>query len=434
MVISYQYCGNNKMKKYLDLKDVIYGELCSMDFYGSVLPLQENSRKVESLIISKSRIASVEDYLKLLHHTLTYACQNRLLASYLLNNHDEIFIMKDASVHHQFVLLQFQLKDKPAVNYNLGDFILISAGAANAAQLVHVIAAVDSYNFPSLTAKTVLKLSESDARSLAFRDRLRVDEEWHVRKLYNASQCIKEYESLQFVEELLLIDELIDAESSGSEGEVYKIPSDVMAVFSFELDSKQTETVSKAMKRKGISIITGEAGTGKSEVLACCILGLMNVIDETELMKPKKYSIHDLLLEDDPDYADNYMQDPHTRFRLSPWLDPEYPIGKLTAEDLALEKKSVSYKKASETDMKVALRKRSPAEYRPPKDVLVCCNTSKSLDRLMHKFLNWNCKRSAKGVDKCGAKRVKEEDILRLGVTGDESLKAFTVESKASRR
>eukprot|EP00826_Nyctotherus_ovalis_P049914 TRINITY_DN6068_c0_g1_i8.p1 TRINITY_DN6068_c0_g1~~TRINITY_DN6068_c0_g1_i8.p1 ORF type:complete len:423 (+),score=123.02 TRINITY_DN6068_c0_g1_i8:325-1593(+) len=422
------------MKKYLDLKDVIYSELCSMDFYSSVLPLQENSKKIESLIISKSKVASVEDYLKLLHHTLTYACQNRFLSSYLLNDHDEIFIMKDASVHHQFVLLQFQLKDKPAANYSLGDFILISASPASTAQLVHVIAAVDSYNFPSLTAKTVLKLNESDARSLAFRDRLRVDEEWHVRKLYNASQCIKEYESLQFVEELLLIDELIDAESSGNEGEVYKVSSDVMAVLNFELDSKQIETVGKAMKRNGISIVIGEAGTGKSEVLACCILGLMNVIDETELMKPKKYTIHELLLEDDPDYADNYMQDSHTKLKLAPWLDPEYPIGKLTAEDLALEKKSVSYKKASETDMKVALKRRNPAEYRPPKDVLVCCNTSKSLDRLMHKFLNWSRKCSLKGVDKAGARRVKEEDILRLGITGDEPLKAFTIESKASKR
>ena len=378
------------MKKYLDLKDVIYGELCSIDFYNSILPLQENAKKVESLIISKSKVATLEDYLKLLHHTLTYSCQNLFLTSYLQNTNDEILIMKDASVYKQFVLLQFQFKEKPLTNYTLGDFILISAYPVDTVQLIHVIAAIDSFTFPILTVKIVLKLNENDERSLAFRDRLRVDQEWHIRKFFNIAHRIKEYESLQFIEELLLLDELINIEVT--QEEVYKLPSDIVSMFSSELDSKQVQVISKSVKRKGISVIIGEAGTGKSEILACCILSLMNVVDETELMKPKKYTIKELLNEEDSDYADNYMKDPHTKAKLSPWLNPQYLIGKLTAEDLTLEKKSVSYKKASETDMKVILKKHDPTEYKPPTDILICCYTSKSLDKLMHNFLKWNSK------------------------------------------
>jgi hypothetical protein len=298
--------------------------------------------------------------------------------------------MKDASVYQQFVLLQLQFKEKPLTNYTLGDFILISAYPVDTPQLVHVIAAVDSLNFPNITAKTVLKLNENDERALAFKDRLRIDSEWHIRKFFNIAYRIKEYESLQFVEELLLLDELINTEIT--QEEVYKLPSDIMSILNSKLDSNQVQAISKSIKRKGISIITGEAGTGKSEVLACCILSLMNVVDETELMKPKKYTIEELLHEEDSDYSDNYMKDPHTKAKLSPWLNPQYLIGKLTAEDLTLEKKSVSYKKASETDAKIVLKRRNPAEYKPPTDILICCYTSKSLDKLIHKFLKWNSK------------------------------------------
>ena len=126
--------------------------------------------------------------------------------------------------------LQFTFKKKPLLNYPPGDFVLISKLPVNQTQVVHVIAAVDTYSFPNLTVKTVLKLGEGDIRALAIKDELYENSEWYMRKLFNVNQCLKEYESLQFIEELQLLDQLLNTEDDEVKSAVYKLPKDRKSV------------------------------------------------------------------------------------------------------------------------------------------------------------------------------------------------------------
>ena len=378
------------MRGNLDLYDIIYGEICSTNFYTSILPLATNPNEVEGPIMAKFRTGTIEEYLKSLQHLLVHSCHTRMLTAYLQNPTDEMLLMKHGETSRQFVLLHFSFKEKPMANYSPGDLVLISKGPVDRIQSEHVIAAVDSCKPPLLTVKTVLKLKEEEPRAKAFSEKMYTDSEWHLRKLLNVSMFVKEYESLQFIEELPLAEALVNPEESDFVQSVYKLNKGLLEQIGTVLDAKQVDVISKAVRRHGIAVITGEAGTGKSEVLAGTILSLMNVIDESELMKPKKYTIEEMLKEDDEDYDDNYIKDPKVKAKLSPWMNPEYSIGKLSAEDLRLEKKSVSYQKAAATDTKMVLKKRDIAECLPPVNILVCCNTSKSLDKLMHKVIKIN--------------------------------------------
>ncbi len=255
-------------------------------------------------------------------------------------------------------------------------------------QAEHVICTVDSFKPPLLIVKTVLK--EKEERTLAFTRQIKENSEWHIRKLVNVSQFLKEYESLQFVEELALADALINPEETGTVAPVFKLPKPLLSFFQSKLDEYQVAAITKGMRRLGITLVSGSAGTGKTEVLAASVLAFMNVIDESELMRPKKHTIAELLKEDDSDYADDYVRDPVALRKIMPWLGPDYSIGKLSAEDLTLEKRSVSYQKAASTDMKLVLKKKDFQEYSPPENLLICCSTSKALDRFMHRVLELN--------------------------------------------
>lgn len=257
-------------------------------------------------------------------------------------------------------------------------------------QLEHIIGAVDSFKPPLLTVKTVLNAKEQDKRVAAFSQLMCINSEWHVRKLLNVSQHLKEFESLHFVEDLILANNLIIPEEYGYVPSFYKLPQKLFEELNAVYDNFQISAIKQAMQRHGITLVTGEAGTGKSEVMAGIIEGLVNVIDESEIMAPKKYTIKELLEENDSDYEDDYMKNPITKGKLNPWLKKGAGMSELSPEDLKLEKSNVSYQKADKTDQKIILKKKDASDYKPPNNILVCCNTSKSVDNLMHKLLQLN--------------------------------------------
>ena len=53
-------------------------------------------------------------------------------------------------------------------------------------------------------------------------------------------------------------------------------------------------------------------------LVAAAVIGLMNVVDESELMRPKNRTIAELMKEEDADYDDNYVHDPATRKKIMP--------------------------------------------------------------------------------------------------------------------
>ena len=82
----------------------------------------------------------------------------------------------------------------------------------------------------------------------------------------------KEYESLQFVEELALVDSLINPEESGTVPQAFRLQKPLLDFFQAKLDPYQVAAILKALRRVGFTLISGSAGSGKTEVLLFAFL------------------------------------------------------------------------------------------------------------------------------------------------------------------